>query len=142
MSTIMAKAQTVDRKWYVIDAEGKVLGRLASEVAAILRGKKKAEFTPFTDCGDYVIVVNAAKVLVTGKKEEKKIYRHHSGWFSGMKEVPYAEMMARHPERIIEMAVRGMLPHNSMGRQMFRKLKVYAGPEHEQQAQQPEVYEF
>lgn len=142
MSSFMAKAHEVERKWFVVDAEGQVLGRLASEIASILRGKKKAEYTPFTDAGDYVIVINAEKVRVTGRKMEQKMYRHHSGYAGGLKEVPYAKMLATHPERIIEAAVRGMLPKNSLGRQMFKKLKVYAGPEHQHAAQKPERLEL
>lgn len=142
MSTYMAKAAEVERKWLLIDAEGKVLGRVATEIAAILRGKHKPEYTPFTDCGDYVIVINADKVVVTGNKEVSKLYRRHSGYAGGLKEVPYVEMMARHPERILETAVKGMLPHNTLGRQMYKKLKVYAGAEHGHAAQKPEKYEF
>lgn len=142
MSTYMAKAGEVERKWLVIDAEGQILGRLASEIAAILRGKNKPEYTPFTDAGDFVIVVNADKLVVTGKKEQQKMYRRHSGYVGGLKEVPYHEMMKKHPERILEAAVKGMLPHNTLGRQMFKKLKVYAGPEHQHAAQKPEKYEL
>ncbi|MDO5015394.1 MAG: 50S ribosomal protein L13 [Eubacteriales bacterium] len=142
MSTYMAKAETVERKWYVVDAEDQVLGRLASQIAAILRGKHKPEYTPFVDTGDYVIVINADKVRVTGNKAAQKTYWRHSGYMGGLKLTPYEEMLEKHPERIIESAVKGMLPHNSLGRQMFRKLKVYAGPEHPHAAQQPEVLEL
>lgn len=142
MKTYMAKAETVERKWYVIDAEDQVLGRLATQVAAILRGKHKPEFTPFVDTGDHVIVINADKIRLTGKKENQKTYWKHSGYMGGLKHTSYADMKAKHPERIIEKAVKGMLPHNSLGRQMYRKLKVYAGPEHPHQAQNPEVYEL
>ena len=142
MKTFMASPSTIDRKWYVVDAEGKTLGRLASEVAKVLRGKNKAIFTPHIDTGDYVIVVNAAKVTVTGKKLDQKIYRSHSGYVGGMKETTLREMMAKKPERVVELAVKGMLPKGPLGSQMLRKLHVYAGPEHEQQAQKPEVLEF
>lgn len=142
MSTYMAKAETVERKWYVVDAEDQVLGRLASQIATILRGKHKPEYTPFVDTGDFVIVINADKVKVTGNKATQKTYWRHSGYMGGLKLTPYEEMLEKHPERIIESAVKGMLPHNSLGRQMYRKLKVYAGPEHPHAAQQPEVLEL
>lgn len=142
MKTFMASPSTIDRKWYVVDAEGKTLGRLASEVAKVLRGKNKAIFTPHIDTGDYVIIVNAAKVAVTGKKLDQKIYHRHSGYVGGMKETTLREMMAKKPERVVELAVKGMLPKGPLGSQMLRKLHVYAGPEHEQQAQKPEVLEF
>lgn len=142
MSTYMAKAAEVERKWLLIDAEGKVLGRVATEIASILRGKHKPEYTPFTDAGDYVIVINADKIVVTGNKEMGKLYRRHSGYAGGLKEVPFAEMMAKHPERVLETAVKGMLPHNALGRQMYRKLKVYAGADHKHEAQKPEKHEF
>lgn len=142
MKTFMAKAEEVKRKWYVVDADGKPLGRLASEVAKILRGKNKPTFTPHVDTGDHVIVLNAEKVLLTGNKLDQKCYRHHSGWPGGLKEVLYRQMMATKPEKVIELAIKGMLPKNSLGRAMFRKLKVYKGTEHEHQAQQPEVLEI
>ena len=142
MKTFMASPATIDRKWYVVDAEGKTLGRLASEVAKVLRGKNKAIFTPHIDTGDYVIVVNADKVKVTGKKLDQKIYYHHSDYIGGMKETTLREMMNKHPERVIEYAVKGMLPKGPLGRQMFTKLHVYAGPDHEQAAQKPEVLKF
>ena len=142
MKTFMASPATIERKWYVVDAEGKTLGRLASEVAKVLRGKNKAIFTPHVDTGDYVIVVNAAKVKVTGKKLNQKIYYHHSDYVGGMKETTLKEMLASKPERVIELAVKGMLPKGPLGRQMYTKLHVYAGPEHEQQAQKPEVLTF
>ena len=142
MKSYMAKANEVERKWYVIDAEGKVLGRLASEVASILRGKKKPIFTPHVDCGDFVIVINADKVVLTGDKLNQKIHAYHTGYPGGRKEVVYAEMMAKRPEKVIELAVKGMLPKSRLGRQMIKKLKVYAGPEHPHAAQAPEVYEF
>lgn len=137
MKTFVAKHDEQTKVWYVVDAEGKVLGRLASEIAAVLRGKNKPEFSPFQDMGDFVVVVNAEKVKVTGQKAENKLYRRHSGYPGGLKEVPYNKMMKTHPTRIVEMAVRGMLPKNALGRQLFRKLKVYAGPDHPHQAQQP-----
>ena len=134
MKTYMPKASEVDRRWYLVDAEGKVLGRLATEIATILRGKNKPEYTPHMDMGDFVVVVNADKVVLTGRKEQQKLYRRHTGYPSGLREVPYERMMAKHPERVLEKAVRGMLPKNSLGRAMFRKLKVYAGPNHKHEA--------
>ena len=142
MKTFMASPATIDRKWYVVDAEGKTLGRLASEVAKVLRGKNKAIFTPHIDTGDYVIVVNADKVKVTGKKLDQKIYYHHSDYVGGMKETTLREMMAKKPEKVIELAVKGMLPKGPLGRSMITKLHVYAGPDHEQAAQKPEVLEI
>ena len=142
MKTFMASPSTIDRKWYVVDAEGKTLGRLASEVAKVLRGKNKAIFTPHIDTGDYVIVVNAEKIKVTGKKLDQKIYYRHSDYVGGMKETTLKEMLNKHPERVIEYAVKGMLPKGPLGRQMFTKLHVYAGPDHEQAAQKPEVLKF
>ena len=142
MKTFMASPATIERKWYVVDATDMTLGRLASEVAKVLRGKNKAIFTPHVDTGDYVIVVNAAKIKVTGKKLNQKIYYHHSDYVGGMKETTLKEMLASKPERVIELAVKGMLPKGPLGRQMYTKLHVYAGPEHEQQAQKPEVLTF
>ena len=142
MKTFMAKAEEVKRKWYVVDAEGKPLGRLASEIAKILRGKNKPIYTPHVDTGDNVIVLNAAKVALTGKKLDNKVYRHHSGWPGGLKEVKYRQLMEKSPEKVIELAVKGMLPRNSLGRAMFRKLKVYRGSEHEHQAQKPEILDI
>ena len=142
MKTFMASPATIDRKWYVVDAEGKTLGRLASEVAKVLRGKNKAIFTPHIDTGDYVIVVNADKVKVTGKKLDQKIYYHHSDYIGGMKETTLREMMNKHPERVIEFAVKGMLPKGPLGRQMYKKLFVYAGSDHKHAAQKPETLEF
>jgi large subunit ribosomal protein L13 len=139
MKTFMAKAEEVQRKWYVIDAEGLVLGRLASEVAKILRGKNKPIYTPHCDAGDHVIVINAEKVVLTGKKLDQKMYRHHSLFPGGMKEISYRTFMATKPERAVELAIKGMLPHNALGRAMYKKLKVYKGSEHEQQAQMPEI---
>ena len=138
----MASPATIDRKWYVVDAEGKTLGRLASEVAKVLRGKNKAIFTPHIDTGDYVIVVNADKVKVTGKKLDQKIYYHHSDYVGGMKETTLKEMMAKKPEKVIKLAVKGMLPKGPLGREMYKKLFVYAGPDHKHAAQKPEVLTF
>lgn len=142
MKTYMASPDKIERKWYVVDAEGCTLGRLASEVAKVLRGKNKPEFTPHIDTGDYVVVVNAEKIQTTGKKMDQKIYYHHSDYVGGMKETTLREMMDKKPERVIELAVQGMLPKGPLGRQMITKLHVYAGPEHEQQAQKPEVLTF
>lgn len=138
----MAKTNEVERKWYVIDAEGKVLGRLATEIASILRGKKKPIFTPHVDTGDFVIVINADKVVLTGNKLNQKIHAYHTGYPGGRREVAYSEMIQKRPERVIELAVRGMLPKSRLGRKMIKKLKVYAGNEHPHEAQRPEVYEF
>ena len=140
-TTFMAKPQDVERKWYVVDAEGKTLGRLATQVAAILRGKHKPTFTPHVDCGDYVIIVNAEKIKVTGKKAAEKVYYRHSGYPGGQKAITFEQMIARRPVRVLELAIKGMLPHNRLGRQMYRKLKVYAGPEHPHAAQKPEPLE-
>ncbi|MCL5677390.1 MAG: 50S ribosomal protein L13 [Firmicutes bacterium] len=137
-STYVAKPSEIIRQWHVVDAEGKTLGRLASQVAAVLRGKHKPTFTPFIDTGDHVIVINAEKVRLTGKKPEKKVYYHHTGYIGGLKSTSFARMIATKPERVVEMAVRGMLPKNSLGRAMFRKLKVYSGPEHPHGAQKPQ----
>ena len=142
MKTYVATPATVDRKWLVIDASGKTLGRLATEVAKLLRGKHKPTYTPFVDTGDNVIVVNAAKMVLTGKKLDQKMYRHHSGYAGGMKEISYKNLMANNPEKALELAVKGMLPKNSLGRQMYKKLHVYAGAEHNQAAQKPETYTF
>lgn len=142
MKSYMAKANEIERKWYVIDAEGKVLGRLASEIASVLRGKKKPIFTPHVDCGDFVIVINADKVVLTGNKLNQKIHAYHTGYPGGRREVVYDEMMEKRPEKVIELAVKGMLPKNRLGRKMIKKLKVYTGSEHPHTAQAPEVYEF
>ena len=142
MATYVATKDSIERKWLVIDADGKTLGRLATEVAKLLRGKHKPTYTPFLDTGDNVIVINASKIVLTGKKLDDKLYRHHSGFPGGLKEIDYRTLMAKNPEKAVELAVKGMLPKNSLGRQMFRKLHVYAGPEHEQTAQQPEAYTF
>ncbi len=142
MKSYIAKPAEVERKWYVIDAEDKTLGKIASEVASILRGKKKPIYTPHVDTGDYVIVINAEKVRVTGKKEEQKIYKSHSGYPGGLKETTLRELRAKKPEEIIRHAVKGMMPKGKLGRQMFKKLKVYAGPDHPHTAQNPEEWTF
>ena len=142
MQTYMANPDKIERKWYVVDAEGCTLGRLASGVASVLRGKNKPQFTPHVDTGDYVIVVNADKIKVTGKKMDQKIYYNHSDYVGGMRETTLKEMMAKKPEKVIELAVKGMLPKGPLGRSMLTKLHVYAGPEHEQAAQKPEVLEI
>ena len=139
MKSFMANPDTVERKWYVVDADGATLGRLASEVAAVLRGKNKPIFTPHVDCGDYVIVINADKIAVSGKKMEQKVYYSHSLYVGGMKETTLREMMAKKPEKVIEKAVKGMLPKVPLGEQMYKKLHVYAGENHNHQAQKPEV---
>ena len=141
-TTFMAKANEIERKWYVIDAQGQTLGRLASEVAAILRGKNKPTFTPHVDTGDHVIIINASQIHLTGKKLTDKIYRRHTMHPGGLKERTALEMKTKYPEQMLELAIKGMLPKNSLGRQMFKKLHVYAGAEHNQQAQKPEVYEL
>lgn len=141
-TTFMANDQNVERKWYVVDAEGKRLGRLATEVASILRGKNKPTYTPHVDTGDYVIIVNAEKIELTGNKLEDKMYYRHSGHPGGLKERNAGEMRERFPERMLELAVKGMLPKGPLGRKMIKKLHVYAGPEHKNQAQKPEVYEL
>ena len=142
MKTFMADSATVERKWYVVDATDKTLGRLASEVAKVLRGKNKPVYTPFVDTGDYVIVINAEKIKVTGRKLDQKIYYHHSDYVGGMKETTLREKLAKKPEQVIELAVKGMLPKGPLGRQMYKKLFVYAGPEHKHAAQKPEVLTF
>jgi large subunit ribosomal protein L13 len=142
MKTFSAKPETVKRDWFVIDAEDKVLGRLATEIARRLRGKHKAEYTPHVDTGDYIVVVNAEKVVVTGNKFKGKIYHHHTGYPGGLKSVTFEKLQATKPEMIIEKAVKGMLPKNPLGRDMFRKLKVYAGSEHNHAAQQPKALEI
>lgn len=142
MRTYMAKAQEIDRKWFVLDATDKPLGRLASEAARLLRGKHKPTFTPHVDTGDYVIVINADKAILTGKKLDQKIMYKHTGYPGGLKETPYRRLMAEKPERAVEAAVRGMLPKNRLGRKMIKKMKVYAGPEHLHQAQKPENWNF
>ena len=142
MKTFMASPATIDRKWYVVDATGMTLGRLAAEVASVLRGKNKPIFTPHIDTGDYVIVINAEKIAVTGKKLDQKIYYRHSDYVGGLKQATLREKLSNKPEEVIELAVKGMLPKGPLGRQMFKKLFVYAGPEHKHAAQKPEVVTF
>ena len=142
MKTFMASPATIDRKWYVVDATDMTLGRLASEVAKVLRGKNKPIFTPHIDTGDYVIIVNAEKIKVTGKKLDQKIYYNHSDYVGGMRETTLREMLAKKPEKVVELAVKGMLPKGPLGRSMMTKLHVYAGADHEQAAQKPEVLEI
>ena len=139
MSTYMANANTIERRWFVIDAAGQPLGKTAVKAADILRGKHRPEFTPHADCGEYVIIVNAAQAVLTGKKLEQKYYRHHSGYIGGLKEIQYKTLMATKPEKAMELAVKGMLPHNSIGAKSFTRLHVYAGPEHNHAAQKPIV---
>ncbi len=140
MSTFMAKAESIERKWYILDAAGKPMGRTAAIAASILRGKHKPEYTPHVDCGDFVIIVNADKAVLTGKKLEQKYYRTHSGYAGGLKETQYNTLMSDRPELAVKLAVKGMLPKNSIGRWSLGRLKVYAGPEHKQQAQKPEAW--
>ena len=142
MKTDMPNPQQVERKWYVVDAEGQTLGRMCSEIAKVLRGKNKPIFTPHEDTGDYVIVVNAEKIVVSGKKLDQKVYYHHSAYVGGMKETTLKEMLAKHPDRVVELGVKGMLPKGPLGRQMYKKLFVYAGPDHKHEAQQPEILTF
>ena len=142
MKSFMASPATIERKWYVVDATGHTLGRLSAEIASVLRGKKKPIFTPHIDTGDYVIIVNAEKIKVTGKKLDQKIYYHHSDYVGGMKETTLREMLAKKPEKVVELAVKGMLPKGPLGREMFTKLHVYAGAEHPHTAQKPEVLTF
>ncbi len=142
MSTYMAKAETLERKWYVIDAAGKPMGRTAVAAATILRGKHRPEFTPHADCGEFVIIINADKAVLTGRKLEQKYYRRHTGYIGGLKEVQYKTLMATKPELAMELAVKGMLPHNKIGAKSATRLKVYAGAEHKHAAQQPTAYEI
>ncbi len=142
MKSFIAKPHEVERKWYVVDAEGKNLGRMSTQIATILRGKHKPIYTPHVDTGDYVIVINAEKVAVTGKKRTNKMYRHHTGYIGGLKEFSFEKMLERKPEAIVERSVKGMLPKGPLGRQMYTKLKVYCGPEHKHEAQKPEVLEI
>jgi large subunit ribosomal protein L13 len=141
-TTFIAKTAEIERKWYVVDAEGKTLGRVASQVAAVLRGKNKAIYTPFIDTGDYVIIVNADKISVTGNKLQDKLYRRHSEYTGGFKEITLKEMLAKKPEEVMKHAVKGMLPKNALGKDMLKKLFVYAGPDHKHEAQKPEVLEI
>lgn len=142
MKSFIAKPHEVERKWYVIDAEGKTLGRLATEAASILRGKKKPIYTPHVDTGDYVIVINAEKVAVTGKKRKEKIYKRHTGYPGGLREITFEKLQAKNPEEIIRHAIKGMMPNGKLGRQMYKKLKVYAGAVHGHDAQKPEAWNF
>jgi len=142
MTTVSAKPAEVSRNWYLVDASGKTLGRLASEIARRLRGKHKPEYTPHVDTGDYIIVVNAEKVRVTGNKLRDKMYHHHTGYIGNLKSINLEKLLAKAPERVIQSAVKGMMPKNTLGRAMFKKLKVYAGPEHAHQAQQPQALEI
>ena len=142
MKTFSARAEDIERKWFVVDAQGQTLGRLATRIATVLRGKHKPVYTPHLDCGDYVIVVNADKIHVTGQKLEQKTYYRHSGYPGGLRQVSLRRQLQVHPDRVIEAAVRGMLPHNRLGRKMFKKLKVYAGPMHPHAAQQPTALEL
>ena len=142
MSTFMAKKETIERRWFVIDAAGQPLGRTAVKAANILRGKHRPEFTPHADCGEFVIIVNASKAVLTGKKLEQKYYRRHSGYIGGLKEVQYKTLMATRPELAMELAVKGMLPHNTLGRKSATRLKVFAGATHCHEAQKPQAYEF
>lgn len=142
MKTFSAKQAEVQRDWFVVDAEGKTLGRLATEIALRLRGKHKPEYTPHVDTGDYIIVVNADKIQVTGRKAQDKMYYHHTGYIGNLKSISFEKLLVKAPERVIEKAVKGMLPRNPLGRQMYRKLKVYAGPKHNHAAQQPQPLEI
>lgn len=142
MSTFVATPANVTKKWYLVDAKGKTLGRLASEIAKILSGKNKPEYSPAMDTGDYVVVINVGEIKFTGKKLNHKLYRYHTGFPGGLKEVQYSELMAKKPTKALELAVKGMLPKNSLGRQMFKKLHLYAGAEHDQTAQKPEVLDI
>ncbi|MDD6021565.1 MAG: 50S ribosomal protein L13 [Acutalibacteraceae bacterium] len=142
MSTFMAKAGEVERKWYLIDAEGRTLGSVAAEAAVLLRGKHKPIFTPHVDCGDHVVIINASKIVLTGKKLDQKMYYHHSGYIGNLKEVKYGTLMAEKPEFVVTKAVKGMIPDTTLGRQALTRLRVYAGPDHKQAAQKPEKHEF
>ena len=141
MATFMAKATEIDRKWYIVDAANKPMGRTASEVAKILKGKHKPTYTPHVDCGDHVVIINASKAIFTGKKLTDKMYYHHSGYIGGLKFISANQLMKTNPEAVLELAVKGMLPHNSIGSASFNRLKVYAGAEHNQQAQKPTLIE-
>ena len=142
MKTYTLKPDDIDRKWYLVDARGQILGRLATEIATILRGKKKPNFSPHMDNGDNVVVINAEKVEVTGRKRDQKLYHHHSGYPGGLRSRTFADLQAHKPEQIIRLAVKGMLPHNRLGRQMMKKLRIYAGPDHPHQAQSPQLIEL
>lgn len=142
MKSFMPKAETIERKWYVVDAKGQTLGRLASEVAKVLSGKNKPIYAPHVDCGDHVIIINAEKITVTGKKADQKLYRHYTGYIGGLREITFKDLIVKKPEDVLMHAVKGMLPKNKIGRQMLTKLRVYKGAEHKQEAQKPEVLEF
>lgn len=142
MSTYMPKASEISRKWYVLDAADKPLGRVAAQAAVLLRGKHKPTFAPHADCGDHVIIINCSKAVLTGKKLEQKFYRHHTGWIGHLKEVKYKDLMANDPDKAMMLAVKGMLPDNTVGRKSLTRLRVYAGEEHSQQAQNPEKFDF
>ena len=142
MRSFIERPQNVERKWYVVDCEGQTLGKVASKVAAVLRGKHKPTFTPHVDCGDYVIVINAEKIQVTGKKRKEKIYKRHTGYPGGLREISFEKLQEKKPEEIIRHAVKGMMPKGRLGRQMYKKLKVYAGPDHKHAAQKPESLEI
>jgi large subunit ribosomal protein L13 len=142
MKTFMPKAENIERKWYIVDAEGQTLGRLASEVAKVLSGKSKPIYTPHVDTGDHVIIINAEKIVVTGKKADQKLYRHYTGYIGGLKEISYKDLMIKKPEDILMHAIKGMLPKNKICRQMLKKLRIYKGSEHKHDAQQPEVLEL
>lgn len=142
MKTFSAKAEEVEHDWYVVDAEGKALGRLASQIALRLRGKHKPEYTPHVDTGDYIVVINAEKIGVTGNKEKDKMYHHHTGYIGSLKSIPLGKLRETHPERIIQSAVKGMLPRNTLGRNMYKKMKVFVGAEHTHQAQQPKTLDI
>lgn len=142
MKSFVAKPLELERKWYVVDADGKTLGRMASEVASVLRGKHKPIYTPHVDCGDYVIIINASKIVLTGKKLEQKKFRWHTGYIGHLRERSYKELMAKKPEFVVEQAIKGMLPKNTLGREMYKKLKVYSGAEHGHEAQKPEALEL
>ena len=142
MKSFVAKPLELERKWYIVDAEGKTLGRMASEVASVLRGKHKPIYTPHVDCGDYVIIINADKIVLTGKKLEQKKFRWHTGYIGHLRERSYKELMAKKPEFVVEQAIKGMLPKNTLGREMYKKLKVYSGAEHGHEAQKPEALEL
>ena len=140
MSSFIPKAETLTRKWYILDAAGKPLGRVAVVAATLLNGKHKPIFMPHVDCGDHVIIINAEQTILTGKKLDQKMYRHHTGWVGGLKEVKYRTLMEQHPEKAFMLAIKGMLPHNSIGSASLTRLRVYRGPEHENAAQKPEIY--
>ena len=140
--TFTPRAGDIERQWFVVDAEGKTLGRLASQIAHVLRGKHKPTYSPHMDLGDHIVVINAEKIRVTGRKAEQKVYYRHTGYPGGLRTTTYEDMLGKHPERILRIAVKGMLPNNILGRQMFKKLRVYAGPEHEHAAQQPQALSF